>query len=252
MSYVKFVLIGEERIGSNFLQLLLNSHKAIICYGEIFNPNEEIRKGAIRLGRSIYNDENPIEYLEQMVFKNYDKNIQAVGFRLFYSHAKGDNWNILWQYLKENDIKIIHMKRKNLLDRYISLQFAKNTGIWIEYNEEKMNHENDKTIFIDVSDCVQNFYKTEMIQSEVDDYFNNSNKAIIFYEDLCAYPKGEPDRIQKFLETEPHDLNSPTKKQQNKKKREIIQNYDELKQLFIRGVRKGWAKKDWIKYFDDE
>jgi hypothetical protein len=47
------------------------------------------------------------------------------------------------------------------------------------------------------------------------------------------------------------ELKSPSQKQQDKKKSEVIINYSELKKYFENGVLKGWAKEEWLDYFDE-
>ena len=69
MSYTRFVIIGQERTGSNFLQLLLASHRSALSYGEIFNAAEEVRKTFRAIARPPAHDEDPISYLESQIYK---------------------------------------------------------------------------------------------------------------------------------------------------------------------------------------
>jgi hypothetical protein len=229
--------------------MLLASNQSVLSLGELFNPTEEIRRMSYKAGKEVARSEDPIEYLETTIFQKYSEDVKAVGFKLFYLQARDDSWKAVWDYIRDSDLRIIHMKRKNLLDRYLSHQLAEKSGVWIHL--KKGNEETNESIILNASDCAKNFHKSEFWQKQVDEFFQNNRKTILFYEDLCKYPKGESRRIQDFLSLKPQELASITEKQRTKKKSEVITNLDDLKRQFIRGVSEGWARKEWIDFFDE-
>ncbi len=117
------------------LQMLLYSHGQAISYGELFNASEEIRKKGISTDKPLALNEDPVDYLKANIYKDYPESIQAAGFRLFYTHARNGNWSKVRDFLKHPDIKVIHLMRKNLLDRYLSYQLALRSNIWITMQE---------------------------------------------------------------------------------------------------------------------
>ncbi len=134
--YKKFIILGTARTGSNFLRSLLNSHKHVIAFGEIFSDYNAIdwqlpvyKFRSNRVLTLIQND--PTAFLESKVFRNYPRYVSAVGFKIFYNHAQNENWKPVWLHLKDMGVRVIHIKRKNLLKTYLSEQKAFKTGEWI-------------------------------------------------------------------------------------------------------------------------
>jgi hypothetical protein len=155
----------------------------------------------------------------------------------------------VWNYVRESGIRIIHIKRRNLLDRYLSHKLAEKSGAWALL--KKQYKQTVEPIILDASDCVKNFHQSEFWQKQADDFFKNNPKSILFFEYLCEYLNEESKKIQEFLSLEPQELTSITIKQQTKKKSEVIKNFDELKRQFIVFVSKGWAREEWIDFFDE-
>lgn len=287
MSYTKFVIIGQERTGSNLLQTLLASHSNILSFGEIFNVDEQVRKKALwsfvwntRNGASLIPsptkellspedvqilrarslkivkpltlEDNPAEYLAKYVYKEYPDDIKAVGFRLFYSHARNDEWKEAWEYLKSAHVKIIHLKRKNLLDRYLSYALALRSNVWISYTIE--NDAYNEPITLDPADCFKDLNRSLLYQQQIDGFFENNLKLEVTYEALHCNLVEENRKIQQFLGLEYQELSSKTIKQRIRKKTEIIANYNALKQQLLFGLAnsKEWAKEEWLDFFTDE
>jgi LPS sulfotransferase NodH len=254
MSYTKFVVLGQERTGSTFLQLLLASRsKDVISVGEIFNQGEEIRKKIATATKTPFLElsHDPIEYLESYIYKEYPENIKAVGFRLFYQHARNEEWKRMWDYLRDSKVKIIHLIRKNLLDRYLSHQLALRSNVWATFQQESSVF--NEPVILDPQDCFKDFHKRLAWQKQADDFFSGNPKIEVIYEDLCADLMDESRRIQAFLGIEFQQLVAKTVKQRTQKKSEVIANYAALKQQLIRGLSSGkeWTRTEWLDFFDD-
>jgi LPS sulfotransferase NodH len=252
LTYNRFVILGEQRTGSTYLQTLLASHRNILSFGELFNPSERIR-GQIprKIARPIELGEDPVEYLKNYVFKEYHPGVRAVGFRLFYTHARDDNWVDVWEYLRSRNIKIIHLKRRNLLSRYLSYELARRSNEWINY--QASNGSYTEPINLDPQDCFRDFCTSLWYQERVDEFFKHNLKIEVIYEQLQNNLVEESKRIQDFLETDYQPLSSKTKKQRTKKKSEIITNYADLRRFLLRGLQNGkeWAKEEWLDFFDE-
>jgi len=250
LDYTKFVILGQQRTGSVLLQMLLASHSNILSYGEIFNPSENTRNNAAKRLKPISLTDAPVEYLENVVFQDYSNHIEAVGFKLFYDHAKNPEWLPLWDYLKNSDIKIIHLKRWNLLARYLSLQLALRTETWMTLQSDQSS--DVQPIILDPTDCFKDFCTITWYEEEMDEFFKDNSKLEVIYEQLSRNMTEECNRIQAFLEVEPQSLSTPTEKQRKRKKSEIIANYHDLKQKLLPGLEKGWAKEEWLTFFDED
>ena len=132
--YQKFIIMGMPRSGSNFLASSLRSRKNIITYGELFSEKSHDRRdiqwdtpGYTATEEALMlRDSDPVAFLESMVFKKMPTYVEAVGFKLFYHHAD-ENWECVWPYLKEQNLKVLHLKRRNYLKVRLSMSVAMRT-----------------------------------------------------------------------------------------------------------------------------
>ncbi len=44
-NYTKFIILGRSRVGSNMLRSILNGHRGIISFGELFRRQGEVGWG---------------------------------------------------------------------------------------------------------------------------------------------------------------------------------------------------------------
>ncbi len=247
--YCKFIILGKGRSGSNFLRSLLDSHGQILTFGEIFR-----RPGEIGWGRSDYNkyfqspklvtlmrNESP-EFIEKKVFGKFPRKISAVGFKIFYQHAHGDAREAAWTFLKnEKDLKVIHLKRRNILKRLVSYKKALVTNEW------KVGRTDQKKEKIKVSltyeECLQEFLRITADQEKYDDFFKNHPKIELIYENLSSDRDKEMKRVQSFLGVDDKPLKPSTRKQSYQPLSDSISNYFELKEKF--------GGTPWESFFED-
>ena len=251
MSYRKFIIVSDERTGSNLLQMLLTSHSEIVCRGELLNPSDEHRGSDFSNSNPILGpDDDPTIYLQNTLNAHVPESVRAVGFRLQYSHARQGAWKKARdEIVIDKDIRIVHLTRENLLDRYLSYCLAMRNGRWIETHESPPSP--DEMISLDLEDCVKDIARCEWYQDETEEIFSSHSRIHLTYENLCANTELETRRVLQFLGVEYQPLQSPTKKQRRKKKREMIQNFEDLKSSFNRGIAKGWSNPRWCSFFDE-
>jgi LPS sulfotransferase NodH len=234
--YQKFVILTRARTGSNFLVSLLQSHPQIRAFEELFPKLEtKIHWGYPNYPRSaqILNirEEEPLRFLEDIVFREFPKAVSAVGFKLFYYQAQGSNKQQVWDYLRQNrDIKIIHLKRKNLLQVCLSYYLAKTTNQWILKQGSQLS--DSGSINLNYNDCLQLFEETRRWEHDSDLMFAEHPKIEVTYEDLVADTAGQSKSIQAFLGVKPQSLSALTLRQNTRALSERIANYPELKQQF--------------------
>lgn len=237
--YCRFVVVGKGRSGSNFLFGLLNSHSQIFTFGEIFRRPNSIgwdRPGYREYLQSRYMislmQDNPVFFLEKEVFRKFPRNITAVGFKIFYHQAKGDSRESVWNFLKDKkDIKVIHLKRKNILKRLLSMKKAYVTGQWAKRNKDSESHDNIR-ISLTYDECLKEFTNIRHNQIKYDDFFADHQKIDLLYEDLAHDYENEIRRVQNFLGVEYEILCPSTYKQSSQSLSQEISNYFELKEKF--------------------
>jgi LPS sulfotransferase NodH len=243
MDYTRFIILGRSRVGSNFLRGLLNSHSQIAVFGEIFQNKEEIgwampgyrqNSGLLQLFR-----EEPVRFLETKVFRPFPREIAAAGFKLFYYHAQDDAWRPVWDYLRqETGIKIIHIRRANILKTHLSKQQAEMTDIWVDTGGEQQSRPG---VALSYESCREAFTQTRAWEREVDTLFASHDRIEIVYEELAADYAAEMARVQAFLGVPPEAPAPETYKQPRKPLSQAILNYDELKEQF--------AGTEWSSFF---
>jgi LPS sulfotransferase NodH len=243
--YIRFILLGRSRVGTNFLRLILNSHPQIITYGELFQKSDSISwifpeypqtRHIISAAKN-----HPIKFLENNIFRGYPKRIAAVGFKLLYYHAHSSALVTVWDYLKsQKDIRIIHIKRLNVLKAHISRQRAVMTDKWVNLTGEQEFY---SPIELDYDECLDTFIKTRQWEETYDAIFSNHPMIEVLYEDLAGDYLTEIERVLKFLGVKFADLAPQTFKQSNQPLSLSISNYAELKMKF-RGT-------EWEEFFEE-
>ena len=117
--YAPFVIVGRSRVGSNLLRGLLNGHPAVVAYGEIFRDVRNMdwdHTGYFQSPAAANGlQQDPVRFIDAQVFGRYPRNTGAVGFKLFYYHARDGRAQGVWDYLvQRRDLRVLHLKRRNI------------------------------------------------------------------------------------------------------------------------------------------
>lgn len=247
--YTKFIILTRSRSGSNYLVDLLNSHENIVCFNELFSRSGQTLWGlpgyrnqmakssaATRLKHS-----DPVQFMTQYIHKNYPRHISAVGFKLLYNQAHKGVAENLWTYLSELDeVRIIHLKRKNLLKVLVSKKLATENGVWVK-REHEPDQTTQQTIALSREECMELFTWTREQQAKYEDVFKSKPVMDLVYEDLLADTENVMNDVQGFLGVDKQVLTAGTRKQSTRALSETVSNYEELKDHF--------AGTEWEAYF---
>jgi len=232
--YTRFIILGRSRSGSNFLRGLLNAHSQVVVLGELFQNQAAIGwayPGYLETRQllSLFHNE-PVRFLEDKVFKRFPKRIRAVGFKIFYYHAQNDNWEPVWDYLiGQKDLKVIHIKRKNILRTHLSRKLAAMTDNWVNTTGGKSDH---KGVTLDYEECLRDFEQTREWEQSYDRHFAGHENIEITYEDLALDYASQIVRLQDFLGIMREEVKPQTFKQSSQPLSQAITNYFELKKQF--------------------
>lgn len=244
--YRRFVIVGTARTGSTLLTNLLNAHSQVLVFGELFRSPEAIGwdvppfltyKSAKLL--ALYKVD-PQKFLHTGVFRRWPQSYAAVGFKLFYYHARNAPYSAIWEYLDQNtDIYILHIKRRNILEQYLSLKLAHVTEVWSSTEPAKRE---PKPICLEVEDCRKHFQWVRSLENECETFFARHKVKNIYYEDLALDSGSEMVCVQKFLGLNDEKLNTRMVRQRTLPLSRAIANYAELKHAF--------AQTEWSGFFD--
>jgi len=246
---VRFIILTPARTGSNIIVELLNRQPGCFVGYETF-ADEVIAKGHIPwyFDDQIPSDRelnelrkaDPVRFLIRMYEIAEERGFRTVGFK--FTYFEGDVMPIIRDYLAaDNSIRVIHNKRKQLLRRYLSLQRAREAGLWW------VSAKDDKSVPLPsisprFMDCIWDFNYVECKEKEYDERFKDHQTLEVLYEDLAADPVRSAARIFEFLNLPPpENLEIVSRKTGTDPLRDAIQNYDELKAHFQR----------WASFFDE-
>ena len=238
-NYQKFIILCTGRTGSNLLCSLLQSHSNIRAFAEVLYKDPKRKR--IHWDYPGYNSEeiwqirerNPNHFIDEIVFRKFPLTVSAVGFKLFYNHGQNNNNRCIWDHLNQiKNLKIIHLKRENLLEQYISLKKAKATRQWINKSKNNNYQLDDFNLTIEKNDCLKHFQEVRHLEQKYDDFFRDHHILNVSYENLVKDYISETKKIQIFLGTSYQKLYSSTYKQSQQPISHIINNYAELKESF--------------------
>lgn len=249
--YQKFIVLSHPRTGSNYVIDLLGSHPSIVTYGELFSPGfllGSLKPAIVKRWPFIYHaytyirERFPLVILKHVVFRHYRKKVSAVGFKIFYEHAHTGKSKAVWPFLRETEgLKIIHLKRRNILRSYVSYLIANRTGEFIRFSTNAPPRA--VRVKVNIKRCRARFSKIERDRAKFEKYFSGHDILTVWYEDLCARPQQQLRKIQSFLGVSAAPLYSTVVKQNTGPLWEIVSNYREL--------RKAFARTRWAAFFDD-
>ncbi len=239
--YVRFVIVASARTGSTLVTRSLNQHGAAVTYGEIMRAPELFPARFPELGNSAgLFRADPVRFLEERIYRKYPEAIQAVGFKIFYSHAPRDTaWGrAVWDYLVgQPALRVIHLRRRNLLAAHVSRKKAAAADEWIKYSGASQGG----GVTLDYEETRARFEQAQAWEREYDALFAGHPLLDLVYEDVAADYAAEMRRVQDFLGLPARDVPPATKKRPPQPLSEQIANYDELKERF--------ATTPWAEFF---
>lgn len=193
-----YCILTEGRTGSSWICDLLNSHSRVECHYEIFKDQKDLSK------------------IEEL--KKREKN-QV--FKILHHQVSDDE---IERLIHDQEVDLLFLKRRNPIERYVSLKLAEKTGVW--HIDQLVTDENISKGISDIAKgkyslreiwnrLIEAFkshynrmtYKPDQITIDIDDLKNNLNyeKAledklncpVIIYDELYELPPKE--RHQKLL-----------------------------------------------------
>lgn len=124
------MIVGLPRSGTTYLMTLLNSHRSILCAGELFNPHAVIGTGEPDYdAEQIFNrDRAPRQFMHRFFERHEAEPWDRIGFKMMLGHSLR-----MLTYLPELvDVPIIYVHRENRLAQVASLLKAVQTKKWAQ------------------------------------------------------------------------------------------------------------------------
>lgn len=233
--YTKFIVLTKPRTGSNLLVNSLQSHPHLKVFGELFRGGTDAStKEAILASVD--------DYFNGRIFKRYDKSVKAVGFKIFYHHPVYDHSGKVWSYLMNIEgLKIVHLRRENLLRALVSMKIAEKTDVWKVSQDP--GEAVDKRVELTAQECLDSFRQTRKWEEDANGKFANNPFLELTYEELTSDYNRQMRRIQGFLEVDIADLKPMSSKQNPEALCDLIINFEDLKKHF--------SGTEWRVLFED-
>jgi hypothetical protein len=261
--YRRFIILSDARTGSHMIAQALDSSPHIICFRELFNiqldvvqynvegyDNESKEDFALRA-------EDPVRFLHERIFCEHAPEVQAVGFKYHYMH-----WGfrgVLDELAADEELYVLHLRRRNQLRMFVSLELAKETGVWLVQPPRKSGWdfvrelrrgpravvaklrgkapplvaERPKPlIHVDPQEFYEFMVKTGLREQQNVQRFAAHPIHDVYYEEMVSTPDSVFEEAQRFLGLEPVKLQVETKRQNPEPLRDLIENYDELRERY--------------------
>jgi LPS sulfotransferase NodH len=232
LRYRKFVIVATARTGSTLLINLLRSHGQARVFGELFRSQEtigwDVRPFATLQSSDVVSlyRADPVAFLENHVFCRWPRPCGTVGFKLFYYHARTPEHSVVWDYLAADpEIRVIHLRRRNLLAQYYSLRLAHQTNSW---TKSAMPKSTPAPMSLDPQECQDHFGWVRSLEEECAAFFARHDVCDVWYEDLVADQQRTMVGIQDFLGLTRHLVKPTIARQRSTPLQLAIANYDDL------------------------
>ncbi len=235
MSARKFVILAAPRTGSNMLCTLLNSHPAILCHHELFNPRGifvalDHRDHPPELASLAERDRDPLRFLERVW--QVPLGASHIGFKM----TRGQADPVIRHVLRDSNVSKIILRRANRLKTFVSQLVAEHTDQWEAYRDGPPVSPSAR-VRIEVPALQAHAKLNAVFYQDVRDALESGRQPYmeLLYEDLDCRP--EHTRTLEFLGlTPPHpQLSAASMKQSGRHLRTMITNFDEL-EVALRGT----------------
>ena len=98
-----------------------------------------------------------------------------------------------------DDLKVIHLRRKNILRSLVSNKIAKQSDIWKE-SDKTREPIIAKKVELSIEECQTGFDQKQKWATEADEKFFNYPLLQLTYEELTSDYQGQMQRVQEFLD----------------------------------------------------
>jgi len=217
-----FVVTSSGRDGSNMLCDMLNRHSQVHCEKEVIG-NEEFRKrNVIRIGSTAQ------QILKRFVYRGQNR---AEGFKLMDHQGHSGTEDDCRRYLKALHCWVIHLRRRNLLRKFLSHKIATDTNVWTTVTE----YPTALTVTVNLEEAVAYFDRTLRSYSAHEKEFSGQPSLTVYFEELVECPQSEVDRCFEFLGVFAEPVETIFQRQEHRSIPEIVENYAEL-EYALRGT----------------
>jgi hypothetical protein len=266
--YERFVVTGDARTGSTLLVQALNSSPSIRCFAEIFNVDVDFVPFGVegydnfdRRSREL-RDRDGVAFLANRIFCEHPAGVRAVGFKLLYGQG-GRSPGVREALVADEDIRVIHLRRRNVLRLLASRKIARKTNVWVDtqrglfdrtrvrnatkhplrtigrvpkhvarWRRRQVLEPAAKSISVSPEELDVFATRHETRAARYTELFARHPVLTLWFEDLEQSRSAALQDVQSFLGLETAELTVTARRQNPEPLRDLISNYGDLKSQF--------------------
>lgn len=223
-SCIRFIIHSHPRSGSTMVLTMLGSHPNVFIIGEPFGQDK--RLWDFFKGKRYLREFQPIRFLKMILQNGVRDDIHALGFKLFPEQLRNPRYKKVPTYLsKSGDVKIIFLKRKNLLAQYTSFKIAQLSSSWNIKDEASRP---SLKIGIDRTEFFKFLEDIDREDRETELRFSEHDVLNVFYEEILRDKQHHLTEIQTFLNLTVKPLSTPLIQKEVRPLNQVISNYNEV------------------------
>jgi len=249
-SPVPFLVLSLGRSGSNLLATGLAQHPAVSMAGELFVDGEAERRevGRTAAGAWYRDGRDAGAFLREEVYgARYPDHVAAVGFRLFYYHARRTPLQRrLWAELqRRDDVRLIRLVRRNLFAVRLSVLEGEIRGQWVMGADSAEETREIPPLHVSPEQCELFFRLVRGDGIWTGHLFRRHQTLEVDYDsDLCGRYRETMHRLQDFLDVPRRHAVPVLKKIRRGTLRQRVANLDELREYFRGSQWEAWFADD--------
>jgi len=221
------------------LTTCLQQHPDVIMHGEVFGvgsaPMSFYGVNYYEVGAPLedilvsHRDRDPVRFLYEFVLNAGAR--RAAGCKLKYEELLRPGYADLFAAIRGDlSIKVIHLRRENLLARYLSEHIA--VKVTKVFNTQLDDAPDQVAVTLDVDDCRANFERTTERYEQFREVFRDHEVVELSYEELVDDLPRCFKAVTSLLGVPYIDVEPRTKKLRSRPPRDAIANFDELAAAF--------------------
>lgn len=206
-----YVILSHGRAGTNFCSQNMQDHPEIAAFMEPFNgvpANRTKLAGEIWDGTS-----SAMDFARRQCFDNPELQDKARGFKLFYFHCRENRvTSDIWRALRQDkSVKIIFLNRRNFLNKFLSDQRAKASGVWHPNRKDYLSSQYAEVVDlqVDIPACLNMMQYLYASYNLIRREFAQHDHIEWFYEDLKGRGDAFMADICRLLNVAPHPVKVP-------------------------------------------
>jgi LPS sulfotransferase NodH len=230
---MKAIILTSQRSGSTFLQYCLDAHPSVKCYGEWLVGGHLVAPTPFR-GRRILTKAwryvvirawDPVSILDRHYAR---EEAPVVAFRAMYNHV--DNRRVRDYLARHTEIRVIHLRRDNLLKQYVSkvLLGAKRERKWQPHTD---HHIPVVSVRISPERAIKEMSRVRDAFADFEQLLSRHRKIELVYERMVngqTLSREAWTKISELLEIETAEIGSDLVKMNPHDLRPMVENYEEL------------------------